>query len=283
MLQRTILPIMGFLALASAQEVQVQEAPPPPPQLLNSTKSGVLPQLPTQTPFTGIPTLQGAIISPVPPQPGYTGLLGTATAVSNQPTATYRASLPDSMFDPLVGTMVQGTIEAVGQADGVHFTVNITNLPDQAAYGPFNWHIHTMAVPANGNCTATLSHLDPTNRGEYIMCDASAPETCQVGDLAGKHGGKIATPNTFYTEFVDAYLSTEAGTPGFFGGLGFVLHSANTTRITCANFEMVESGNATSGNATATSTATMPEYTGAAGKLGAGVGAVVVGLVAALL
>jgi hypothetical protein len=50
------------------------------------------------------------------------------------------------------------------------------------------YHIHDQPVPANGNCTATLAHLDPYQRGEDPLCDASAPQTCQVGDLSGKHG-----------------------------------------------------------------------------------------------
>ncbi len=43
-------------------------------------------------------------------------------------------------------------------------------------------------MPANGNCSATLAHQDPYIRGEIPPCNATAPETCQVGDLSGKHG-----------------------------------------------------------------------------------------------
>ncbi|CAO2655363.1 Nn.00g104270.m01.CDS01 [Neocucurbitaria sp. VM-36] len=281
---KSLLLPLGLLPFALSQS-QVQEAPPPPPVLLSTTKSGVIPSLPSETPFAGVDTLQGAIISPLPPLPGYTGLLGTATAQPSQPASTYRASLPDTMFNPLVGTVVQGSLIAVGGPAGVTFTVNITNLPPQAQYGPFNWHIHTLPVPDDGNCTATTSHFDPTNRGELYMCDTAHPETCQVGDLAGKHGGKIMTAGTFTTTFVDPYLSVVEGSPGFFGGLGFVLHSANTTRITCANFELVGgNGTAGAGNSSATGTGAPPQFTGAAaGRMGAGVGAVGVAIVALLL
>jgi len=277
--------ILGLLPFAAAQVTQVTEAPPPAPVLLNATKSGVIPSLPSGTAFAGVDTLQGAIISPLPPQPGYVGLNGTAPVRSNQPTATYRATLPSLMFNPLVGTTIRGYIEGVGTSSGVRFTVNITGLPDQAQYGPFNWHIHTLPVPTNGNCTATLSHLDPTNRGELIMCEAARPETCQVGDLAGKHGGKIMTPGSFSTSFVDAYLSTQTGDAAFFGGLGFVLHSGNTTRLTCANFVQVNgssAGNGTSASPSATST-NAPQFTGAAMKVGAGAGAFAVAIAAFLL
>jgi hypothetical protein len=227
--------LLGLLPFVAAQVAQVHEAPPPPPVLLNATKSGVAPTLPT--PFNGTQTLQGAIIMPLPPQKGYVGLNGTATAQTSMPAATYRATMPPSMFNNLVGTNVTGYIEGVGSSAGVRFTVNLQNLPSQPQYGPFNWHIHTLPVPANGNCTATMGHLDPTNRGELIMCDASAPETCQAGDLAGKHGGKIMTPNTFTTSFVEPYLTTAQGSPFSFAGLSFVLHSSNTTRLTVRRVE----------------------------------------------
>lgn len=285
---RSFILATGFVALVSAQS-QVIEAPPPPPVLLSTTKSGVLPVIPaaTGTPFAGVDTLQGAIISPLPPNASYTPVEGPAPSQTNQPATTYVATLPDSMFNPLVGDTVQGTIEAVGTAEGVQFTINITNLPEQTAYGPFNWHIHTLPVPDDGNCTATMGHLDPQNAGELYMCNTAAPENCQVGDLAGKHGGKIMTEGNFSTSFVDNFLSTEKGSPAFFGGLGFVLHTGNTTRITCANFEAQgnnTAGNGTSGgNATATSTGGAPEFTGAADKLTAGVAALVAGFAIALL
>jgi Cu/Zn superoxide dismutase len=269
--------LLGLLPLAAAQVSQVHEAPPPPPVLLTTTKSGVAPTLPT--PFNGTLTLQGAVIMPLPPMPGYVGLNGTATAQTSMPTATYRATLPPTMFNNLVGTNITGYIEGVGSSSGVRFTVNLQNLPTQAQYGPFAWHIHNLPVPANGNCTATTGHFDPTNRGELYMCDASKPETCQAGDLAGKHGGKIMTANTFSTSFVEPYLSTQSGSAYFFGGLSFLLHSSNTTRLTCANFVQVN-GSSMAPNSTAPGT---PQFTGAAGKVAAGVGAFGAAVVAALL
>jgi hypothetical protein len=275
--------VLGLVAAVAAQVPQVTEAPPPPPVRLTTTKSGVIPSLPSGTAFAGVDTLQGAIIMPLPPIPGYIGLNGTATAQTNQPTATYRATLPSTMFNPLVGSTVMGYIEGVGTANGTRFTVNLMGLPSQPMYGPFNWHIHTLPVPANGNCTTTLSHLDPTNRGELVMCDATQPQTCQVGDLAGKHGGKIMTVGNFSTSFTDAYLSTDPASPAFFGGLGFVLHSGNTTRLTCANFVMVN-GTSPSGTMMPSATGSMPAmYTGAAEKVGAGIGALAIAVAALVL
>jgi hypothetical protein len=282
--------LLAFGALAYAQE-QVQEGAPAP-VVLATAKSGVIPATPTATPFNGVDTIQGAIVSPLPPAPGYLpgetgGLEGTATASSNQPSATYRATMPEVQYNPFVGSTISGSIQAVGGADGVDFTVDLSDLPDQAQYGPFAWHIHAMPVPADGNCTATMGHLDPTNRGELVMCDSALPETCQVGDLAGKHGGKIMAEGNFSTSFSDPYLSVLEGSPGFFGGLAFVLHTGNTTRITCANFELVGGNGTSAPNGTVgmpSPTSSDPaEYTGAATKLGGGVAALAVGVFAAMM
>jgi hypothetical protein len=287
-----ILAATALLGAVNAQSPTRAQGPPPPPVLLNATKSGVLPVLPT--PFNGVDTLEGAIINPGPVNPGFTGLGGTATKQMNLPAATYMATLPDSMFDPLVGSVIQGSVMAVGTDAGVQFMVNLTGLPNQATYGPFPWHIHAMPVPADGNCTETLGHLDPTNRGELYMCDATAPETCQVGDLAGKHGGKIMAEGSFMTSFVDPYLSTDPSSPAYFGGLGFVIHTGNTTRLTCANFEMMNGSmpmpmpNGTMGMPSGTMmgptpTGSGPEFTGAATKMGATVGGMIAAGVLALV
>ena len=99
------------------------------------------------------------------------------------------------------------------------------------------YHIHDQPVPSDGNCTGTLAHLDPTIRGEVPPCDATQPETCQVGDLAGKHGNITTSP--FQTRYLDLYTSTTTGATGFFGNRSVVVHTSNATRLTCANFTLV--------------------------------------------
>lgn len=99
------------------------------------------------------------------------------------------------------------------------------------------YHLHVKPA-TGGNCTATLGHLDPTHRMDQPPCDASKPETCQVGDLSGKYG-KITT-DPFTAEFTDPYTSLEPGNPAFFGNASFVIHYANATRLTCADFSKSE-------------------------------------------
>jgi hypothetical protein len=69
------------------------------------------------------------------------------------------------------------------------------------------------------------------------------------------------------TSYQELYLSTTPGSPYFFGDKSLVVHTSNTTRLTCANFVLVEGG----GNGTATGTAagatpTPSAFMGAAGK-----------------
>ncbi|EAQ92701.1 hypothetical protein CHGG_00936 [Chaetomium globosum CBS 148.51] len=130
------------------------------------------------------------------------------------------------------------TAEANPDGQGVRFTLKLSNLPTTG--GPFSYHLHVDPVPENGNCTATLAHLDPYIRGEATPCEKSSPATCQVGDLSGKHGA--ITPDAegaFEATYVDLYASTLEGIGAFFGNRSIVFHHPNKTRISCASFEQV--------------------------------------------
>jgi hypothetical protein len=82
-----------------------------------------------------------------------------------------------------------------------------------------------------------MAHLDPTERGEVPLCDAAHPETCQTGDLSGKYGNLTSDP--FVQTYTDPYASITPGVGAFFGNRSVVVHFANKTRITCANFVMM--------------------------------------------
>ncbi|RMZ68944.1 superoxide dismutase [Pyrenophora seminiperda CCB06] len=159
-----------------------------------------------------------------------------APLVSNNP---YNAGY-SAVVKPKASNNVAATIQGTSMPDGkgVKFAIAFNELP--VAEGPFTYHIHAKPVPTDGNCTGTGAHLDPYNRGETPVCDASKPETCQTGDLAGKHG-KVTTAQ-FSTEYVDMYLATNPQDPSYFGNLSFVIHLPNKTRIACANFTMINAG-----------------------------------------
>jgi hypothetical protein len=157
-----------------------------------------------------------------------------APAVNDNPAgASYVATLPEQAERTVRGSVVATTNN---DGPGVKFTVSISGLPAEG--GPFMYHVHAKPVPSDGNCTGTGAHLDPYVRGEAPMCDASKPETCQTGDLSGKHGN--ITAREWSQEYVDPYSSTNPSDPSYFGDLSVVVHLSNKTRIACANFTRVE-------------------------------------------
>lgn len=78
--------------------------------------------------------------------------------------------------------------------------------------------------------------LDPFIRGEDPACNSANPATCQVGDLSGKYG-KI-TSDPFTAKFHDDFTAVSEGPGSYFLNRSVVVHFANKTRITCANFEV---------------------------------------------
>jgi hypothetical protein len=85
----------------------------------------------------------------------------------------------------------------------------------------------------------------------------SMPQTCEVGDLSGKHGkieGMRASKKyvqraqlvcrvanlSFGDSFMDVYAALVPGIGAFFGNRSIVIHSSNSTRLACANFTMVK-------------------------------------------
>lgn len=148
------------------------------------------------------------------------------------------------------------------------------------------YHIHDQPVPADGNCSGTLAHLDPFKRGEKPPCDKSRPDTCQVGDLGGKYGDimDVANGKHFKATYLDFYTSTRHGPGAFFGNRSIVVHYHNTTRINCANFTLVSNQTTpypTGGQPRPTQTP--PPLEAAASRVGALSAGVIIASVAALM
>ncbi|KAL9105274.1 MAG: hypothetical protein Q9227_009533 [Pyrenula ochraceoflavens] len=182
--------------------------------------------------------MRGYVLASLAVSASLSAAQGTPAAVTtNNPVgATYEATLLDKSSTDIRGTVV-GTSNSNGT--GVMFNVNLYGFPD-ASLGPFIYHIHSTPLDPSGNCTTALAHLDPYQRGETPPCDATQPQTCQVGDLSGKHG-KISG-GAFTASYLDLYTSTQEGLGSFFGNRSLVVHSANATRLNCANFTMVSAG-----------------------------------------
>ncbi|MCJ1254310.1 hypothetical protein MMC24_002125 [Lignoscripta atroalba] len=219
-----------------------------------------------------VPLINGTISGPI--VPGTTGRLGDAEITENNPVGVvYQAILPNRNTSDIRG-YIAGTANSNGT--GVQFNINFFGFPS-AALGPFMYHIHDQPIPSNGNCTAALAHQDPYIRGEIPPCDPTQPQTCQVGDLSGKHGN--ITSNPFQTTYLDLYTSTESGLGSFFGNRSIVIHTSNATRLNCANFTLV-AGNATGAAPQPTITGA---FTGGASAQFVSFGAVAAGLLAFVL
>ncbi|KAJ8106884.1 hypothetical protein ONZ43_g6910 [Nemania bipapillata] len=170
-----------------------------------------------------------------------TGKLGDAVTVTNNPVGKAAvAVLPENPFftSGSLNGNVKGSVKATSGANGVgvDFEVSFSNLPTEG--GPFTYHLHVEPVDASGNCTNTLAHLDPFIRGEDPACNSTAPATCQVGDLSGKYG-KI-TSDPFTAKFHDDFTAVSEGPGSYFLNRSIVVHFANKTRITCANFTVLD-------------------------------------------
>ncbi|KAI5868329.1 hypothetical protein GGS23DRAFT_608983 [Durotheca rogersii] len=178
---------------------------------------------------------------------GVSAVLGqtNVTNVGEAPITTHNpegksaiAALPEQPFfkGGLDGN-VKGFISVKSGANGygVDYEVFFTNLPKEG--GPFTYHLHVDPVPADGNCTKTLAHLDELGRGEDPVCDPERPATCQQGDLSGKFGKVTSDP--YSAKFHDPYTSLLEGDGAYFANRSFVFHFANKTRISCANFTVI--------------------------------------------
>lgn len=101
-----------------------------------------------------------------------------------------------------------------------------------------DYHIHASRVPEDGNCYRTGAHLDPNGRGQEPPCTITAPQTCEVGDLSGKHGPAWApVGEEFRASYTDFFLANTPGDEAYFGDLSWVVHGSNGDRLTCGNFE----------------------------------------------
>jgi len=180
-----------------------------------------------------------------------TGKLGDAAKTLDNPSGkTYEAK-----FDGSKG--VSGTFTFTAGSDGKGVTVKVNVEGFKGETGPFGYHIHDQPVPAGGNCTGTLAHLDPYQRGQATPCDKSKPETCEVGDLSGKHSKISGESSSFSDSYTDLYISTKEGIGAFVGNRSVVIHRSDEkkTRLACANIQLA--GNATdSAVPMSTSTAT---------------------------
>ncbi|WPA95609.1 uncharacterized protein RHO25_000211 [Cercospora beticola] len=90
------------------------------------------------------------------------------------------AKLPDSKSVTGNVTVSQGP-----GGNGVSVQAYFLGLPTEG--GPFLYHIHEKPIGPDWNCSAAGPHLSPYT-SDYPCTNTTHPETCEAGDLSGKHG-----------------------------------------------------------------------------------------------
>ncbi|KAI1134384.1 hypothetical protein F5Y05DRAFT_398577 [Hypoxylon sp. FL0543] len=212
---------------------------------------------------------------------GSTGVFAQSSSIADAPVATgqpigvsAKAVLPPQAFwtEGSLNGNVEGYVLAKTAANGsgLDYQVSFSNLPAEG--GPFIYHVHVAPVPADGNCTSTLAHLDQMDRGESTACDSAHPASCQQGDLSGKHGSITTVNNSYW--YHDPYTSLREGDGAYIANRSIVFHFANKTRISCANFTVFSPNTTTpyptgSGSGGKTSPTPTSVPIGAAGVLNA--------------
>ncbi|KAF3931275.1 hypothetical protein ABW20_dc0108303 [Dactylellina cionopaga] len=163
------------------------------------------------------------------------------TPVKKEPSASivYEAKFSSSNVE---SAYLNFTAAADGPGVLVHICIKGINASEPGAYP---YHIHNFVVGPSDNCAATGTHLDPYIKGDTVPCDTAAPETCQIGDLSGKHGNvpiTAAGDGNYCTSYVDKYLSLDKSDKAFIGdSRSVVIHSSKKTRLACGNIVLASS------------------------------------------
>ncbi|BCS25911.1 putative cytosolic Cu/Zn superoxide dismutase [Aspergillus puulaauensis] len=155
----------------------------------------------------------------------------------NEPLSFHHASLLKKENTTVYGAI---TITTRRESAAVQVDVSIGGIPE----GEYlNYHIHASRVPDDGNCYLTGAHLDPHGRGQEPPCTITAPQTCEVGDLSGKHGPAWAPAGEeFRATYSDFFLANTPGDEAYYGDLSWVVHGSNGDRLTCGNFDGFSGG-----------------------------------------
>ncbi|KAG0269469.1 hypothetical protein DFQ27_003381 [Actinomortierella ambigua] len=176
--------------------------------------------------------------------------LVAALAIAGLATAQTPAAAPTKGSAHINMADIDATISFEKVATGVNVTVTVAKgltTALQVLPSGFQYHIHEKPVGPNNNCTATGGHQNPTKVNyNTAPCDPKNLASCEVGDLAGKHGNLNGTADGKVASF--SYIDTQITFDGdnSIVGRSVVIHN-NVTRIACAD---IVTGAATGGNNT---------------------------------
>ncbi|KAH9824982.1 Cu-Zn superoxide dismutase [Melampsora americana] len=190
--------------------------------------------------------------------PSIPSVAPTSVAASLQPTqATVRANegpaarahvvSPNSNGQGIVGNFEFYNIRSTNRV-GVMLTV--TGLDSVMPLTDHTYHIHTHPISSDGNCSSALGHLSPNGVPDKPACNQQMPQTCQEGDLAGKHGLLPGGQKIVQSQYEDAFLKFQPENESILGR-SVVIHGLDGVRLACGNITSVLDGTAdTIGNPT---------------------------------
>ncbi|KAG0128454.1 hypothetical protein HOY82DRAFT_27415 [Tuber indicum] len=174
-------------------------------------------------------------------------LLATAAASVSAKTG----NLGDSKVhtnNSTTGKQFIASLHGTGAHGSLHF--NLTNFNNKTGVfvkldltvyhgdeGLFKLSLYEAPVGGNGKCDGAKNVLDPFQRGDKPECDRKEPQTCQVGDLVGKHGEipKFQGVISVKQSFQDLYLSFRKEEKAFIGNGSVIVKNAEGDKIACAN------------------------------------------------
>jgi len=164
-----------------------------------------------------------------------------ATVPANDgPAARAHVVSPDSTGHGIVGIFEFYNMRS---ANTVGVTLTVTGLDTVMPLVDHAYHIHTHPISSDGNCSSALGHLSPNGIPDKPACNHEMPQTCQEGDLAGKHGLLPAGHNIVQMQFEDAFIKFQPENESILGR-SVVIHGLNGVRLACGNITSVLDGTA---------------------------------------
>ncbi|CAH7683726.1 superoxide dismutase [Phakopsora pachyrhizi] len=133
------------------------------------------------------------------------------------------------------------TFEYSAETNAIVYKLIVSGLDNLNPGASYAYHVHTNPVGADGDCKATLEHLDPFNVGPQHVCDPNSKKLCQTGDLSGKYNKISGKSSPVIVQQVDPFLRFSPEEESFLGR-SFVIHAPDSTRIACGNITSVLDG-----------------------------------------
>ncbi|OLY82440.1 Cell surface superoxide dismutase [Cu-Zn] 6 [Smittium mucronatum] len=160
----------------------------------------------------------------------------SSTVMSTQ----YSRAIARTGGDQVSGEFIFYNKRVASDSNALQLQLDVT-IKGMVPNSNYYYHVHVLPVPANGSCTATLGHFDPTGNnkmdGKYKCDPKNITGTCEYGDLTGYEGAAtVAKAGDVYTaSYGLQYLSLDSESANSIIGRSVVIHNSMDVRISCGN------------------------------------------------